>query len=198
MLDAAKPRVCLVVNTDGPDWPLFAILVRLPHQKLIDLLSSRPRQEAQETHHEVGGAAQDFDPLSMVVAAAAIASGRDVCYSCAVPCEVAQRIEQVIASDRRTIFTFCAIYPAVFICSVLVSLYFHYFLVKGDPLLTLAGAPISLIAAPLVLQHIRRVESLRMLKIYRKDCDQHPPADPACGKIADNVDAMIKERAGIK
>lgn len=115
-----------------------------------------------------------------------------------MPCAVANRIDQVITSDRRTIATYFAIYPAIFAGSASVFLYFHFYPLKDDPLSTLAGALISLIAAPLALQHIRRAESLRMLKMYRAECDQHASADPTCGKIADAIDAMIRDRAGIK
>jgi len=36
MLDAAKIRVCTVMNTGAADCLLFAMLAGLPYQKLID------------------------------------------------------------------------------------------------------------------------------------------------------------------
>jgi hypothetical protein len=170
-----------------------------PRQKLPDLYLLDRGRKPKKLTKKVGGVSLDSDQLAWTSPQPRLPSPEDVCYYSAVPCEVAQRIEQVIASDRRTIFTFCAIYPAIFTCAVIVSLYFHYFpLKKDDPLLTLAGVPVSLIAVPLVLQHLRRAESLRILRIYRSDCDQHSPADPACDKIAEAIGAMIQERAGIK
>ncbi len=130
--------------------------------------------------------------------AVTIAFSKDLCYSRAVPCAIAHRINQVITSDRRTIATYFAIYPAIFAGSASVFLYFHFYPLKDAPLLTLAGSLVNLFAAPLALLHIRRAESLRMLKMYRAECDHFTSTDPTCGKIADAIDAMIRDRAAIK
>src|SRR5260370_25761264 len=77
-------------------------------------------------------------------------------------CKVTDRIVLVIDSDRRTIMTYCSIYPAVLAVAVGVSLYFHYHPVQNESLLQLAGTAISAVPIPLVISHSRRAEALPM------------------------------------
>lgn len=112
-------------------------------------------------------------------------------------CKVTDRIVLVIDSDRRTIMTYCSIYPAVLAVAVGVSLYFHYHPVQNEPLLQLAGTAISAVAIPLVLSHIRRAEALRMLRLKLRECHKLAPADPECVKIQEDVDAIIRLRMGV-
>lgn len=111
-------------------------------------------------------------------------------------CSVSDRLTQVIRSDRRTIVIYCSIYPVVFAASIVVFSYFHFHPVQNDPWLQWTGAAFSGIAIPLVLQHIRRTEALRMLNLLLHECGQRGPMDPECKKIEDHVDAIIRVRMG--
>lgn len=112
-------------------------------------------------------------------------------------CSVTDQLNQVIDSDRRTIMTYCSIYPAVLAVAVGVSIYFHYHPVQNEPILQLAGAGISAIAFPLVLSHIRRAEALRMLRLKLRQCHKLAPSDPDCVKIQEDVNAIIRLRMGV-
>jgi hypothetical protein len=111
-------------------------------------------------------------------------------------CADTYRLIQLIESDRLTIKTYCAIYPAVLVVAVSVSVYFHFHAVPNESLMQLAGLGISAIAAPMVPLHIKRAEALRMLNLRLDESRKLPPSDPGCVKISEFVDAIIRIRMG--
>jgi hypothetical protein len=113
-----------------------------------------------------------------------------------MPCSIGQAIDQVAASNRRSIQTYCAIYPLVFVIAVGVIIYLHFHPLNDNPLTDLGGHLISLIAVPLVPQHIARAQSLRMLKLLRVRCADYQSTHPECEKIAEMVNKIIMSRAG--
>jgi hypothetical protein len=114
---------------------------------------------------------------------------------CLMACDSQGIIARMIESDQRFIRSCWYIYSATKAASIALTIYLHLQALAYAP--TLAGMLINGIAFPFIPKHLQRIGAVDLLKGLYQECCGHDIGDPACKRIADNVDYLVRARGGI-
>jgi len=114
---------------------------------------------------------------------------------CIMPCDSQEMITRMIEADQRFIRICWYVYVAVVAVSIALTAYLAFHAATYGP--ALAGLFLTGIAFPIVPKQLQRIGAMEVLRGLQKDCDCHEVDDPACKRVADNVDALVRLRGGI-
>jgi len=112
-----------------------------------------------------------------------------------MPCDSRDRIDSCIRSDRKTVKTCVVLYPVVGVFTILAALFPRLW--TNTAIASIPGSLISLLAIPLVFQHIRRSGALVILQELRDECDKYAEDNPKCQGISVTVEKILLDRAGV-
>jgi hypothetical protein len=110
-------------------------------------------------------------------------------------CDSLNRVNCLIDSDRAFVRTCVVLYLAIVVVAVI-----SVFLLansKNPAIPPYSASLISGLAIPLALKHVQRVGALKVLIFLRDECGQYSDGDPKCQRIWDDVDALLRARAGV-
>jgi len=104
-------------------------------------------------------------------------------------------IARMLESDRRFIRTCWCIYAVALVAAIALTIFLHLTAAAYAP--TPAGMIVTGIVIPFLPKHLQRVGAVDLLKGLYDDCCGHDVDAPACKRIADNVDFLVRIRGGV-
>ena len=109
-----------------------------------------------------------------------------------MPCDCTETIETIITADRKYVRTCRWIYLGVLLVSIVLTLFLARYIAGNSNLTSLLGLLPNGLALPLVPKHLQRSRALAVMEGLRQQCTNHDPQSPPCKRIAEAVDAILK------
>jgi hypothetical protein len=135
--------------------------------------------------------------LDAIVTAASNPAGIQTKQAVALmACESQEMIARMLEADHSFIKTCWCIYVATLVTGVILTLYLGLSPIAHAP--TPMGMLATGIAFPFIPKHLQRLGAVHILNALSQDCYGHDKDDPACKRIADNVDAILRSRGRYK